>query len=452
MVGRIQMNDARSHATIREKAIVLLEDRRVFISLMVVFSALVLIGTARSNMWGDLNHYYDNAGDVLNGLMPYSEAKFEYPPLSLLFMLIPRIFTWDLNSFHYGCAVLTYVFIAIGSYYLLRMADEYIGCRWQTHLILILLIIFGSYFVIARNDVYPTVLAIIAFWLYLKNRYVPAFVVMALAAMTKMYPAIFLLAMLVPFLMRREWKTGFVCLVAAAMTCLIVELPFLLADPSTAFAYLTYHSDRGIQIESVAAGFFMLYNIFVPGDLAVVFNYGSDNITGVGPDTLAPFMNPIMFLVLVIFVLAVFIRASGSESAKKKIGPIVCIASVTMLMLFVAFSKVYSAQYLIWVVMLLPLTQMSCFSDAHRREILVLLIPFGIFSVLSYVCYMQLGLMDLNTLPILMTFMKNIFHIILTLELVSMCWHEAGSEGGSAGFLSPLWHRISSKHGTVNAE
>lgn len=420
------MDDERDRATIRDKAIVLLEDRRVFISLMAVFSALVLIWTARSNMWSDLDHYYDNAGDVLSGLMPYSEAKFEYPPLSLLFMLIPRILTWDLNSFHYGCVILTYVFLIIGSYFLLRIADEHIGCRWQTHLILMLLILFGSYFIITRNDVYPTVLAIIAFWLYLRNRYVFAFIVMALAAMTKMYPAVFLLAMLMPLLMRREWKTGIVCLIAAVATCLIIELPFLLADPSTAFAYLTYHSDRGIQIESVAAGFFMLYNIFVPGDLVVVFNYGSDNISGVGPDTLAPFMNPILFAVLVVFVLAVFIRAFRSERAKKNMGPLVCIVSVTMLMLFVAFSKVYSAQYIIWIVMLLPLTQMSCFRRFDRTMVLAMLIPFGVFSVLSYLGYNSFGLPNLDPIAICLTFLKNIFHISLTLALLRMCWNEAG--------------------------
>lgn len=440
------MSESRDTADIREKAIILLEDQRVYILLMAFFSALVLIGTALFNMWGDLDHYYDNAGDVLSGLMPYSEAKFEYPPLSLVFMLIPRVLTWDLESFHYGCAILTYVFLAIGSYFLVRIADERIGCRWQTHLIMILVVLFGSYFVIARNDVYPTVMAIIAFWLYLKDRHVLAFIVMALAAMTKMYPAIFLLPMLMPFLMRREWKKSFVCLIAAVVTCLLVELPFLITDPSTAFAYLTYHSDRGIQLESVASGFFMVYNLIVPGDLSVVFSYGSDNLVGVGPDTLAPLMNPIMAVVLLVFVFAVFSRAFRNERTCRDIGPLVCLVSVAMLLLFVAFSKVYSAQYLIWIVMLLPLTQMSCFNEVYRREVLILLIPFGIFSVFSYIAYMQLGLMHLNTIPILMTFMKNIFHILLTLELVSMCWHEAGQERDSSGFLSPVWRRVCGIH------
>lgn len=438
----IRMSAPKDITSTREKAITLLENQRVFILLMALFSALVLAGTAFFNMWGDLDHYYDNAGDVLSGLMPYSEAKFEYPPLSLLFMLIPRVLTWDLESFHYGCAILTYVFLVVGSYFLMRIADERIGCRWQTHLIMILLVLFGSYFVIARNDVYPTVMAIIAFWLYLKDRPVLAFVVMSLAAMTKMYPAIFLLPMLVPFLLRREWKDGAVCLIAAVATCLIIELPFLIADPSTAFAYLTYHSDRGMQIEAVASSFFMIYNLIVPGDLSVVFNYGSDNLAGIGPDSLAPFMNPIMALVLLLFVLAVFIRAFRSEQAKSNMGPFVCLVSIAMLMLFVAFSKVYSAQYLIWIVMLLPLTQMSCFNNIYRREVLILLIPFGVFSVFSYIAYMQLGLMDLNTVPILMTFMKNVFHIVLTLVLVSMCWHEARPEESSSGFITPLWNRI----------
>lgn len=183
----------------------ILEDRRFFIIVMTAVSLWVLWSTAKGDMWGDLDHYYKNAGDVLSGLMPYSGMAFEYPPLSLVFMLIPRVLTWDLESFHYGCAVLTHVFIVIGSYFLIRIADERIGCRWQTHLILILLVVFGGYFVIARNDIYPTVFAIIAFWLYLRDRHVLAFAVMAVATMTKMYPAIFLIPMMIPFVLRGHW-------------------------------------------------------------------------------------------------------------------------------------------------------------------------------------------------------------------------------------------------------
>ena len=431
------MSESRDIADIWEKVVVLLEDQRVYTLLMTILSALVLIGTALSNMWGDLDHYYDNAGDVLSGLMPYSEAKFEYPPLSLVFMLIPRVLTWDLESFHYGCAVLTYVFLAIGSYFLVRIADERIGCRWQTHLIMILVVLFGNYFVIARNDVYPTVMAIIAFWLYLKDRHVLAFIMMALAAMTKMYPAIFLIPMLMPLVLKGEWKKGVMCLLAAATVCFIVELPFLITDPSTAFAYLNYHSDRGIQVESVAASFFMIYDLIVPGNLSVVFAYGSDNLSGAGPDALAPFMNTILAIVLISFVAVMLVRIHRLRVSETT-GPQVVLISVTMLMLFIAFSKVYSAQYLIWILMLLPLTQMSCFGRTDRMMVLLVTIPFGLFSVFSYIGYNAIGLPELDSVAVFFTSMKNILHILLTIVLLHMCWNETKAVVGDGSVDSIL--------------
>ncbi len=430
-----------------ERVVSALEDRRLFMALMVATSAVVLICTEFYGMWGDLDHYYVNAGDVLDGKMPYSESRFEYPPLSLVFMLTPRILTWDLNSFHYGCAVLTYVFIIIGSYFLTRMADERIGCRWQTHLILLCTVVFGSYFVIARNDVYPTVMAIIALWLYLDHRYAPAFVVMSLAAMTKLYPALFLLPMIMPFLIRRDWRNLGIAFICVAVTGLIVESPFLLTDPDTAFAYLTYHSDRGIQVESVASSFFMVFNMFFPGDLAVVFNYGSDNITGVGPDALAPYMNSIMWIVLASFFLFMLIRSARAGLGEGKAMALIGLMCVTMLMLFITFSKVYSAQYYIWIALLLPFTQLSCFGASHRREILMILMPFAVFTMASYLAYMWFGLMRLDPLAITMTAAKNALHVLLTLELLHMCFCEMRPASGDyedVGLLGAVKCRLRS--------
>ncbi len=425
--------DAGCMERMKARTISLLEDRRVFAVLMIVASLLILHYTAVNSKWGDLDHYYDNAGDVLSGLMPYSEAAFEYPPLSLVFMLIPRLLSWDLASFHYACAFLTYAFLAAGAWVLLRMSDDLIGSRWRTHLVLICLVIFSSYFLIARNDVYPTVLAIVAMRLFQKDRAPLAAAVLAVAAMTKLYPAILILPMLAVLLSRRDWRGIGCALAAAGAVVLLVELPFLLTDPSTAFAYLTYHSDRGIQVESVAAGAFMLWDKLFPGDLDVVFSYGSDNLTGSGPDGLAPFMNPLLGVALAVFIVAIAVRTShgyGDRDRETALFGAVCVA---MVMLFVGFSKVYSAQYVIWILMLLPFTQARCFESTSRDMILLLMIPFGVFTHFSYMMYSIYGIFDMSDIVVAMIFMKNVFHIVLTAWIVRMCWMEAspGCSGDS---------------------
>ncbi len=424
-----------------ERIVSALEDRRLFMVLMMVASAIVLIYTELSGMWGDLDHYYVNAGDVLDGKMPYSESQFEYPPFALVFMLIPRLLSWNLESFHFACAILAYVFIILGSHVLLKMADEFIGSRWQTHLILISLVVFGAYFVIARYDIYPAVMAAIAIWLYMRRSYVPAFFVLALAAMTKLYPAVFLIPMILPMLMNREWKDAGKSLAVFAVTCLIVELPFILADPSTAFDYLSYHSDRGIQIESVASGLFLVYYLFVPSDIGVEFNYGSDNLTGWAPDALAPWMNVITAVVLLAFIAMMVVRMRGRDMDPGKTTAVMCAMCAAMLLLMIMCSKVYSAQYYIWIILVLPFTQVACLSPRHRREIAVLLVLFGFFTMCSYLGYLYLKLDLLYTVPIILLAIKNLFHILLVWELVHLCWFETGGSVEDKGAFELLSRR-----------
>ena len=405
-----------------------LNDKKAVTAILLVIFVIVTIYTQITNTWNDLNNYYRNAGDVLNGLMPYSETVFEYPPLALIFMVIPRIFSWDLTSYHYVSALQALVFILIGAAVTHRISDEFIGDRRRGSVIFLCLFLFGTYFLIARNDIYAAVLTLIGLYLYLKKKYIPAFVIISLAAMIKLYPAIFLIAMIIPILTERKWKLACLVTILSLLVCIIVELPFLIKDPSTAFAYLTYHSDRGLQIESVASGFIMLWGLFFPTDVTHVFSYGSDNIVGTVPDMLALWMNIIMAAALMIFVAVMFIRILRSERAKQKIVPLAALMSVTMITIFIIFSKVYSAQYYIWIVSILIFSQLKCFNKIRRDEIIALLIPFGISTILSYSAYVILDITTFNPVAVTLVVIKNIFTLLLAWELIRLCICETDNE------------------------
>ncbi len=417
----------------------ILNDRNTVIMLMLVIFTAITAYVEIMNNWGDLANYYRNTEEILSGKMPYSEAVFEYPPLSLIFMMIPRLLSWDVTSFHYMFTAQALIFILIGAAVIYRISDEFIGERGRGGLILLCLLIFGTYFLIARNDIYPAVIALIGMWLYLKQKYIPAFIFVSLAAMTKLYPAIFLVAMVIPFLIERKWKLAFTVTVTSLLVCLIVELPFLITDPSTAFAYLSYHSDRGIQIESVASGFIMLSELIIPTDVTWVFSYGSDNIVGTIPNMLAPWMNILLACSIIVFAGTMFIRIIKSEEARKKAVPLATLMSLTMIMLFIVFSKVYSAQYYIWIVCMLIFSQMKCFDRAHRDEILKLLIFFGIFTFLSYRGYVLFDIKSFNAAAVILVVLKNVLTIMLTWELIHLCICETSakpSENSRGAFAS----------------
>lgn len=415
-----------------------------FLFAVVVVCAYVLKFTDAEDYWGDLYNYYRNTSDVIDGNTIYSESRFEYPPLAMLFMLIPRVLTPDEHSFFYAYAVLVYIFLAIGIFFIIKIAKEH-DCLLSSCLLLLMTLAAGSYFVITRNDVFPTVFSIIAIYLYLKKKYVPAFVFIGIASMIKLYPAIFLLPMLIPFLAKKDWKNVLVGILAAGLTVLIIELPFMIIDASTAFDYLEYHSDRGIQIESVVASIFETYAVLFSSDIAVTYNYGSDNLTGVAPEWLGHYMNMILAAAMLLFFLVMLYRASKSKFTEEEMNGIVSVSCVAILMIFVLFSKVYSAQYVIWIMMLMFLTMFSGMGFGHKSEIFAISVPFCIFTICSYWAYPELGLVFLDPTAVAATLMKNVFHIILTLEIVHFCIAATSPDRGGRrdeGMFTSAWHHL----------
>lgn len=422
---------AGSHAA--GDAIRFLEDDRRYAASVIALSAAVLIVTVFADKWGDIDNYYVHAERFLDGSMPYSGFDFEYPPLAIVFMAVPALVSWDLESYRFASAAMAYVALLIVARVLDRFSDDMVGTRWQSRLLVLLTVGFCSYFLIARNDIYATAMAVVAIRLFQTDRPVAASAVAATAAMVKFYPAILVLPMLCILIERRDLRSACLSLASAALVCLLVEAPFLIADPDTAFAYLTYHSDRGIQVESVAAGLLLVYGELFPGEIAVVSNYGSHNLSGAIPDAVAPCMNVVLIAVLLAFTAAMAVRMHGSGTDVRRQSALLGAICAAMVLLFICFSKVYSAQYLVWIMLLLPFTQASCFDPGDRRRVLTVLGPFGVFSMLSYVAYACLDIHEPDDLIVLMVFMKNLFHILLMIAVMRLCWNAAGRPEGADG-------------------
>lgn len=393
------------------------------ISLVILFLYVELLDN-----WSDLNNYYLNASEVLQGLMPYSQTKFEYPPLSLLFMIVPCGMSWNKESFFVFYVLLACLFFFISVHFIYKIVDKYCEEKWQAGALVLCLIVFGSFFIITRNDIFPATVVLIGVWLYLNKKYVPAFVLIAIATMIKLYPGIFILAMVLPLIVNHEWKICFKSILSVATVCLLVELPFLIADPATAFAYLGYHSERGIQIESVIGSVFLVYQMIVPSDIYVMLDHGSDTIFGFAPNVVAPWMNPILYAALLIFIAIMFIRCRHLKKSTEDLLYLSTMVMLALLLIFIMFSKVYSAQYVIWIALMIPFTQMSCFNKEQRISLFKAYVMLGVFSFLSYSTYTPLGLIYLNPVPVLLTVLKNVFFVYLFYQVLRYCWLDTSSK------------------------
>lgn len=422
-----------------KEAIPWLENKNLVQFLSAILILIIFIYVVVANNWTDLNNYYKTASEVLQGSMPYSQSKFEYPPLSLVFMIVPCMLSWNKESFFCFYAIFACLFFFISIHYIRKIVEKYCEEKWKAGALALCLIFFGSFFIINRNDIFPATVVIIGVWMYLNKRYVLAFILVAIATMIKLYPGIFILAMILPFVINRKWKTCFKCIFSAVMVCLLVELPFLIIDPSTAFAYLSYHSERGIQIESVIGSVFLIYQMIIPSDIYIQLDHGSDTIMGIGPNIVAPWMNPTLYLALLVFVGVMFYRCRYLNKSFEDLSYLSTMIMFALLMIFLMFSKVYSAQYVIWIALMIPFTQISYFNKEQRATIFKAYVMLGIFSFLSYTTYYPLGLVCLNTVPVLLTVLKNVLFVCLFCKVLHYCWLNTSSgQNASTDYVTEI--------------
>ena len=189
---------------------------------------------------------------------------------------------------------------------------------------------------------------------YFDRRYVPSFIFLALGIMTKIYPIFLLPVLLIPFFVKKDWKSVFGFGALTALICLIIELPFLINDPSTAFSYLFQHSGRGMEIESIIAIPFMIIGLF-DSNLVYVGMDESWDLFGPLTEVVEPFLMPFTFAVILLFLIYFLYKMWKTRPGEERVLPVTFLACAMTLLLFMALNKVYCAQYIMWVIMLYPL-------------------------------------------------------------------------------------------------
>ena len=371
----------------------------------------------------DLTNYYGNISDVVDGhLMPYSDFRFEYPPAALLVFLVPKIFSWDLVSFHFSYAIFAALAYVLFAKYLLKITDHYGIQRANVYISLIVLAIVGNQFITARNDIFAVLMVTLAFYCFAVKRYDLSAVFLAIGAMIKIYPVILVPMFMIIFLSRKDWKGMFRYAIVSGVACVLMELPFIIADPSTAFAYLTYHSDRGLQVEGVVSSVLTFVNLFVPIIDEIGIYYGSNTIVGDIPDMCAHILDKALYILLIISALWMLYRCCRTTfDDDRKEFRILTTISIIILFVFITFSKVYSAQYMLWFLSLLPLLLLSPVDGCYDRMVR-LTAYYVIFAIPSSALAFTIGGLypDDNVIPILLVLLKNVFHVVLFIFIIRM--------------------------------
>ena len=291
----------------------------------------------------DVGLYQQDAALVRGGAVPYGDFAFEYPPAALPPMLVPPYLTW---SYATSFAVLMGV-CGAGCIAAAASALRGVGATstrmWAALLAIgISPLVLGSLFD-TRFDLWPTLLAVAGIAALVWERPLLSGGLLGLGCAAKLWPGV-LLPIAVVYLWRRRGRTsGLLALAAFVAVVAACFLPFVVRAPDGVRASLSGQLNRPLQVESLGAAVLMAAQHLGMRPPGTVTTHGAQALSG--PWTgLAADLSTALELVAVLAVWILFARRRNPD------GETVLIAAAAAVCVLLAFDKVLSPQYMIWLV------------------------------------------------------------------------------------------------------
>lgn len=286
---------------------------------------------------------YERYGEAMvDGRVPYRDFTVEYPPAALPVFLLPALGEGNSNDYRrrfeglmagLGVACVLLVAVLSSSFW----APLFVGAAP---------LLLGSVY-LSRFDLWPAALTLVALALLAAGRSRLGLGALGLAVAAKLYPAV-----LAPIAVVHVWRTRgrrealigtgiFVGVVAA------IVLPFAVISPGGVWDGFWRQADRPLQIESLGAGLLLAAHHLFGLEVTMESSHGSQNLTGGGADALAVMTTLLQAVALV----ATWILYARGPATRERL----LLACAAALCTFVAFGKVLSPQFLIWLVPVVPL-------------------------------------------------------------------------------------------------
>jgi hypothetical protein len=291
---------------------------------------------------------YERYGEALaDGRVPYRDFALEYPPAALPAFYLPTLAhaagydeAFDILMLACGLAAVAFVALALA-----ELGASSARLAAGTSFAALAPLALGSV-VLTRYDLWPTALTAGALAALLAGRERLGLAALALAVAAKGYPLV-LLPLALVHVARRDRRRAAIGLAVFVTVLAAVLVPFALLAPEGLRASFERQAGRPLQIESLGAALLLgAHQLGLYGP-RVVTTYGSQNLLGDLPDALAS-VQTILQLLAIAVVWILFARGRGSREG-------LVTAAAAALVAFVAFAKVLSPQFLIWLLPLVPL-------------------------------------------------------------------------------------------------
>jgi hypothetical protein len=290
---------------------------------------------------GMLEIFFEYANRAMQGQVPYRDYLVEYPPLAFLVFLIPRLFVTRFTAYRVAFGLLLLVFNAVAVFLVARHVERTEGLErvpgrlaWYTGYFASLCpLLMGPY------DLAPMAVAFAAadFWFAGWNAL--GGVLAGLGVLLKVFPGVVAAPAAVWEVARWRETRGRGLMAFLATTGLGVTLWLLIGGPRFA-ASLRYHTERGLQMESLYAGILMLVGKAIGNPVTWSYHHKALHITPDWGDPIARLTLPIQVAALIL-VMWRYHRSGMWEGIRY---------AAAAVLAFMVFGNVLSPQFLVWLI------------------------------------------------------------------------------------------------------
>lgn len=349
----------------------------VFVGLFVCFEVVVTLRNFSVHL-GDLQVYYDLSQNIIvYGLVPYHDFKLEYPPLAILTMLFPQLLCQIGETGFYGFIVFFALQNIVLGFYTGRIACKIANTFLEApkvqeiHLIYWILWVISLPIFLFRYDAFVAFSTILVIYYVVKQSPVASGVWLAVGILAKLYPVIFVAPIVFYYFVNKQYRflALFLGGVSVISVLTIVAMYFWAGEDVGSF--LKYHQLRGIQLESLVGGWLVLWNKIGGTPLQTIANFGAIHL--VTPLTIS-LLKVLSWGFAIAYLLVLGVIYAFFQKQNRVSTEMLLIAFGVVLLLFLVSNKVFSPQYLIWFLPIVPFlrpTIIYCFGVAFILTIAI---------------------------------------------------------------------------------
>jgi len=318
---------------------------RELVVALALYSVCAVVsrgGLDTGNHPGDVHHYSTFAHMIGQGKIPYRDFFMEYPPAALVPFLIPQL--WPA---HY-LAIFKVTMFVCGALLVVVVGRLAPPPRLLPLLaVAVSPLLIGPVF-LTRYDLWPALLAALALLALIDERWALGSALVAATIAAKLF-AVAVVPVALIHVMRKGGRPALKrAVVSFALTTLLLWGPFLALGPGGVRFSIKEQLERGLQIESTGAAVLLVLD-----KLGV---YQTHWIRGLSIDLGGRLPRVVGAATTLVEGIAIAVAAYVYAKAKESRHAFTA-AYAASSAAFVAFGKVLSPQFLIWLVPLVPVVE-----------------------------------------------------------------------------------------------